>query len=211
MKNLVLIKGRKDRLEINLNPEVDFFELQDALKEKIIGAKSFIGNNRQAIEFTGRVLTIEEEKILTETVVNNCDVILSFVFSNVENDKNTNITNLLEGKPAKFYYKNLRSGGNIEFDGHVVVIGDVNPGAIIKAGGSVIVIGHLNGTVYAGLDGDKDAIIGAIYLNPVQMNICSNTAIGLQKEILDTNRVKKNTVFRIAKLVDEKIIIEERG
>lgn len=81
---------------------------------------------------------------------------------------------------------------------------------MIKAGGNVLVLGYLNGTVYAGLDGDENAFIGALYLNPVQMTIGKITAIGLQKEILDTNRVNKNTNFKFAKINNDKIIIEER-
>lgn len=103
----------------------------------------------------------------------------------------------------------MRSGSIVEFSGNVVIIGDVNPGSVIKAGGNVLVLGYLNGTVYAGLDGDENAFIGALYLN-LQMTIGKITAIGLQKEILDTNRVNKNTNFKFAKINNDKIIIEER-
>ena len=40
----------------------------------------------------------------------------------------------LTNKPTILYEKSLRSGQHINFDGNVVVLGDVNPGAEIVAG-----------------------------------------------------------------------------
>lgn len=74
--------------------------------------------------------------------------------------------------------RTLRSGQVIYHPGHVVVIGDVNPGAEIRAGGSVIVWGRLRGTVQAGLDEDQaeQAIVCALQLSPTQLRIGSNIA-----------------------------------
>ena len=69
--------------------------------------------------------------------------------------------------------RTLRSGQVINHPGHVVIIGDINPGAEVKAGGSVIVWGRLRGTVYAGTDTmDRDeAIVCALQLSPMQLRI----------------------------------------
>lgn len=53
----------------------------------------------------------------------------------------------LANKPTLLYDKSLRSGQNIHFDGNVVVLGDVNPGAEIVAGGHILVMGALRGLV----------------------------------------------------------------
>jgi len=69
--------------------------------------------------------------------------------------------------------RTLRSGQVINHSGHVVVIGDVNPGAEIRAGGSVIVWGRLRGLVHAGASngsGDK-AVVCALQLSPMQLRI----------------------------------------
>jgi septum site-determining protein MinC len=66
----------------------------------------------------------------------------------------------------------LRGGQRVTHDGAVVVIGDVNPGAEIVAGGSVIVWGRLRGTVEAGLaEGADDSIVCALDLSPTQLRI----------------------------------------
>ena len=54
-----------------------------------------------------------------------------------------------------FHKGNLRSGRSIEYDGSVVLLGDVNPGAQIKAKGNILVLGAIKGTVHAGCDGSR--------------------------------------------------------
>jgi septum site-determining protein MinC len=53
------------------------------------------------------------------------------------------------------------------------LIGDVNPGAEIVAGGNIIVWGALRGTAHAGAMGDEGAIICALELAPRQIRIGS--------------------------------------
>ena len=71
----------------------------------------------------------------------------------------------------------VRSGRSIYHEGHVVVIGDVNPGAEIIAGGDVIVWGRLRGLVHAGALGDETAVICALALTPTQLRIADQIAI----------------------------------
>lgn len=71
----------------------------------------------------------------------------------------------------------LRSGRSIYHEGHVVVIGDVNPGAEIIAGGDVVVWGRLRGLVHAGALGDETAVICALSLTPTQLRIADQIAI----------------------------------
>lgn len=69
--------------------------------------------------------------------------------------------------------RTLRSGQVIHHPGHVVIIGDVNPGAEIRAGGSVVVWGRLRGTVHAGAgEGQgENAVVCALQLSPTQLRI----------------------------------------
>ena len=72
--------------------------------------------------------------------------------------------------------RTLRSGQTVRHTGHIVVIGDVNPGAEIIAGGDVVVWGRLRGTVHAGAGGDDDAVVCALVLAPTQLRIGSHIA-----------------------------------
>lgn len=69
--------------------------------------------------------------------------------------------------------RTLRSGQRVRFDGNVLVLGDVNPGAEIIAAGSVVVMGALRGVVHAGADGDDLATVVALSLLPTQIRIAS--------------------------------------
>ena len=71
----------------------------------------------------------------------------------------------------------LRSGRSIFHEGHVVIIGDVNPGAAVVASGDVIVWGRLRGLVHAGALGDETAVICALELSPTQLRIADQIAI----------------------------------
>ena len=80
----------------------------------------------------------------------------------------------LSNKPTVMYEKSLRSGQNINFDGNVVILGDVNPGAEIVAGGHILVMGSLRGLVHAGAAGDEDATVTALHFSPTQLRIASH-------------------------------------
>lgn len=67
--------------------------------------------------------------------------------------------------------RTLRSGQSLQFNGSVVVVGDVNPGAVVVATGDVIVMGALRGMVHAGAAGDTNAKIVALHLHPTQIRI----------------------------------------
>ncbi len=74
--------------------------------------------------------------------------------------------------------RTLRSGQVIYHPGHVVVIGDVNPGAEIRAGGSVVVWGRLRGTVHAGMgEAGEEAVVCALQLSPTQLRIGNHIAL----------------------------------
>ena len=213
MSNYVIIKGKNDRLVIALNPDVDFLDICDILKTKILEAKNFIGNSRMAIEFSGRTLTNDEENTLIGIITNNSNIVISYIFSKKEkSDQEIDLESLnplIEEGKTHFFRGTLRSGAKIESDGNVVVLGDVNPSSIIKARGNVIVLGHLNGTVYAGLGGDDRAFIGAIYFNPIQLTIGMRTITDIQDEILDSSRVNKKSRFKVARVINQEIVVEE--
>lgn len=68
--------------------------------------------------------------------------------------------------------RTVRSGQVIYHPGHVIIIGDVNPGAEIRAGGHVIVWGRLRGTIHAGAGTEGDqAVVCALQLSPTQLRI----------------------------------------
>ena len=72
----------------------------------------------------------------------------------------------------------LRSGDHLQVEGSLLVLGDVNPGARVSAGGDVRVWGRLRGMAHAGCRGARDARIVALQLRPLQLRIAEAVARG---------------------------------
>jgi len=92
---------------------------------------------------------------------------------------------------AKWVEGPLRSGNRVAFDGNIVVFGDVNPGAELVAGGSVIVWGRLRGVVHAGAQGDEEAIVCALELAPTQLRIAGQIAVSPKRTGKSTPEVAR--------------------
>src|SRR5690606_6913162 len=64
----------------------------------------------------------------------------------------------------------IRSGVTLDVPGHVIVMGDVNPGAEIRSCGNIVVLGRLRGVAHAGV-GREDGFVLALCLEPQQVRI----------------------------------------
>lgn len=95
-----------------------------------------------------------------------------------------------EDANAKIVFGTFRSGQRIETPFSLIVVGDVNPGADLIAGGDIIIFGGLRGTAHASAYDDEaqDRIIVALTMQPMQLRIGSvisrgNDDIGKGAEI----------------------------
>lgn len=103
-----------------------------------------------------------------------------------------------------FYKGTLRSGQTLETKGSLVIIGDVNPGATVIAEGNIIIIGALKGSVSAGANGNRNAFVIALYMEPIQIQIADIIARSSDKKKF--HKRKKETM--IATVVENQICIE---
>jgi septum site-determining protein MinC len=112
-----------------------------------------------------------------QTRQSSADLGLAVELSRGSTDEVPQIETELLGDEAVLVQRTLRSGHTIRHPGHVVVIGDVNPGAEIVAGGNVVIWGRLRGVVHAGAKGDTGAIVCALDLAPTQLRIAGQIAV----------------------------------
>ena len=93
---------------------------------------------------------------------------------------NTEQAGLAEPEPntLTIHRGTLRSGDHLEVPGTLLVLGDVNPGARVSAGGDVCVWGRLRGVAHAGSGGQETARIVALQLRPLQLRIAGAVARG---------------------------------
>jgi septum site-determining protein MinC len=98
--------------------------------------------------------------------------------------------------------RTLRSGQNFYYQGNVVVIGDINPGAELVAKGDVVVMGQMRGMVHAGSEGDESATVMAFRLQPTQLRIANHITRPPDGEVVES------TVPEIARIRDGMVTIE---
>ncbi len=103
---------------------------------------------------------------------------------------------------TKFYKGSLRSGQKIEFEGSIVIIGDVNAGAEVLAEDNVVVLGILRGMAHAGAKGNKEAIIAAASIESVQIRIAD-----IVKEIEKEDSPEETKEIKTYAYVNENEII----
>jgi septum site-determining protein MinC len=72
----------------------------------------------------------------------------------------------------------VRSGQKVTTRKHLVIMGDVNPGAEVIAGGDILIIGSLLGTAIAGQPDDENSIVLALDFRPMQIQIGGYVAAG---------------------------------
>lgn len=84
-----------------------------------------------------------------------------------------NYTESSSNMNAVLVERTLRSGQTIHYPGHVILLGDVNPGAEVTAGGDIFIFGHFRGIAHAGFFGSEDAVVFAFKLVPTQLRIAN--------------------------------------
>ena len=140
-------------------------------KEEILELKQFLENVKE-LTFCGFKTNIKENREICISLGIPCDL------SEMELEKEKERA---ETEEIKFIKRTLRSGDKVTSTGDLVILGDVNPGAEVEAGGNVYVMGSLRGTVKAGI-GKSEAEIRALYFEAPRLEICNQEKIFDRKE-----------------------------
>ena len=234
MDNSVIIKGSKSGITVFLDNEMPFEELLESVSDKFKNASKFFNNANMAISFDGRDLSAEEEKKILNIISDVSDLNIVCVL-----DENNNMKEIYEDAVKKaiasvdvsepvvqpvndmasdpktacmFYKGTLRSGQVFESDGSVVVLGDVNPGGKVVAKGSVIVLGSLKGNIFAGVDGNENAFVVALDMDPMQIKIADVIARSSDAPVVIKKRLKskvKGVQPKIAYVFEGNIYVED--
>jgi septum site-determining protein MinC len=155
------------KLDENLSVEENISQIKDKL------SSDFFKGSLAVIDYESTNISDEDMKKIEDALLNTNTRFLGYKTSlKLEKPSKLSIPNQKPGiKTLKLINKNLRSGQNVEHEGDVLVIGDVNPGSYITASGNIIVMGTLRGIVHAGARGDDSAIVIALKLRPQQLRI----------------------------------------
>ena len=173
MKNCITINLKKDEITLKISDEATHQEIMEALQEKLVELKKLYKDDKTPIFVTGKILTSKEMEEVKQSVISEINVSIEFDSPKAMGlhgikrvfDKDVTISE------TKFHHGSLRSGQKLEFEGSIVIIGDVNAGAEVVAGDNIAVLGVLRGLAHAGAKGNRKAIIVASSLNTTQIRI----------------------------------------
>ncbi len=175
MKNCISVQTKKDQVIINVDEKGEQKEILQELKKKVSELKKLYKEDKTPILVTGKVFKNKEMEQIQEVIQGIISVEVNFDTPKIlglHGIKKT-FSKEIATSETKFHRGSLRSGQKIEFEGSLVVLGDVNAGAEVLAGENIVVLGILRGIAHAGAKGNKEAIIAAASIESVQIRIAS--------------------------------------
>lgn len=209
MRSSVKINGENERVLIKLNEEATQEEIMESLKKKLTELKKLYKEENNPIFITGKILKNSEILAIKNLINSKIDVKIDF-----DTPKTLGLHGIkktfdreIESSETKFFRGSVRSGQRIEYEGSIVILGDVNDGAEIIAADHVIVVGVLRGLAHAGAKGNKKGIIAAASIESKQIRIAD-----IIKEIEDERDEEGNLIVTTRKtyasVEEDKIILE---
>ena len=204
MKNVVTIQLKKDEIWINIMDNAKEKEIEECLKKKIVDLRKLYKGEHTPIRVVGKVLTNKEIEQVQKIIQKELDVNVEF-----ESPKQLGLYGIkktfnreIEDSNTKFYKGSLRSGVRLEYEGSIVVLGDVNSGAEVIASDNIVVLGSLRGLAHAGAKGNLNAFVAANMIDCPQLRI-ANKIKELEKNY--TGAIKN---YAYVNIETEEIILE---
>jgi len=215
----VMIKGIREGLLITLG-EGSWDDVKQALLDHLNQHGEFLQGGRIALDVGNHALKAAElgqlrrdiadrditlwavisQSNTTEKTAQDLGLTTQLTKKRIESGDHARETTLFGGDNATLVRRTLRSGFSVQHHGHVIVIGDLNPGAEIIAAGDIVVWGHLRGMVHAGAEGNEASIVCALDLSPTQLRIAGRIAL--------TPKRRGKPQPEIAKIKDGVVIAE---
>ena len=175
MRSCISINLRKDNIVIKVNEEYSQEDIIYALRKKIPDLKKLYQGEHTPIVRTGKVLKNKEIDEIQELIKKYLDVQIKF-----DSPRTLGLHGIVKTynkeiaiSETKFHRGAVRSGQKLEFEGSIVIMGDVNDGAEVIAGDNIVILGALRGLAHAGAKGNVNAIIAASSIDAPQLRIAN--------------------------------------
>ena len=137
-KDAVVIKRFQNGIRLYLDAEMEFEELKAEVAEKFRRSAAFFQDASVAVSFEGRSLTPEQEAGLVEAITENSSLEVTCLIGKEEED-GALYARAVEAafrrfadreNTGRFYRGTLKKGQILESSGSIIIVGDVNPGAL---------------------------------------------------------------------------------
>lgn len=162
------IKGTKQSLTVFFDDQYPFDQVIGPFEKELEDNPNFFKNSVATFSFGERIFS-SKERIRLRELCKAYGFLCQLQQEKEKDETYKSQTVLID--------RTMRSGQKVEYNGNVVVLGDVQPGAEVIAAGHVMIWGNLRGTVHAGATGDEKSVVCAMRLTPVQLRIASQVAV----------------------------------
>ncbi|MCC3376909.1 septum site-determining protein MinC [Cohnella sp. REN36] len=168
-KSSITIKGVKEGLVFLLDDQCDFVTLLDELHAKLDKHEQQLAGPlvHVYVKLGARQLD-EEDKERIRAIIRKQG---NFLVQTIESDPVAEEAADYASYRLHTVAAMVRSGQTLEHDGHLLLLGDVNPGGTVRCTGDIYIMGALRGTAHAGCAGHEEAIIAASLMKPTQLRI----------------------------------------
>jgi septum site-determining protein MinC len=214
----IQIKGIREGLLVTIS-DGKWEDIQSALLQQILEKEKFFKGAKLALDVGIREMHAADLGVLRDRLADRDISLWAVLSSSPVTEQNAQVLglatkisspkperkiktldNTIPGENAVFINRTVRSGLKVLSHEHIIVLGDVNPGGEIIAGGSIIIWGRCRGLVHAGADGDENAVICALELTPMQLRIANYFAT--------SPKGKGKPQPEIAKIINGQVVAE---
>ncbi len=194
MKKL-FVKGFSDKIELVFSEDATLSDAENELLSLYGEEKGFFTDDKTAVSYCGLKLTYDEEIHFYETLKKIFGKNVRFIKKQSLTRREIQYSLSSDEVICKVVRKTLRSGEDVFSDGDILVMGDVNTGAILRAKGNITVLGALRGSAIV----KKGGKIYATYMNPSQIRI---------GKLCSYNKKPKNIGAAVAMAENGEIILQ---
>lgn len=182
----VALRAYRDGLHLIIRPHLSITEVEEAIQQEISRMNQPIGGASVQIDLKGPTLKPEEMAYLKsklqetynlqvrgiETVDEPVEPPIAAAPTTHTLPQRPDPQQPRDTDPSRIIPYTIRSGQIEDYpQGSLVIYGDVNSGGEVRAGGDIVVLGSLRGNAHAGLNNRPSAVIIAMELVPVQLQI----------------------------------------
>lgn len=176
-RDVCRIKGGRQGLVITIAAGAELAEVLKQLQDKLSAAEGFFAGAKVKLAFEDGRFSKEQVDAVAEVIAAHGMALdreqpvarfappapsVADMYKDAEE---------ATGEQTLLVRRTLRSGQRVHYDGNIVVMGDVNPGAEVACTGDIVVLGSLRGVAHAGIADRVDAMVFAFRLEPTQLRI----------------------------------------
>ena len=184
--SIVALRAYRDGLHLIIKPHLSITEIEEAIQDEISRMNRPLTGTSVQIDIKGPSLQAEEMARLRSKLKESYNLTVRGIVVSEEPVSppiaaapTTHIisqavapSQTRESEPSRIVPYTIRSGQTEDFpQGSLIIYGDVNSGAEVRAGGDIVILGALRGNAYAGMNGRLSSVIIAMELVPPQLQI----------------------------------------